>query len=137
MQNLISSIPGKKPKKIIPVRETVLFIVFNDAGDVLLEKRPPSGIWGSLYSFPEGDNPKELPSLTAAVTIQEESLLTLEPLRHTFSHFHLDITPVTVQGEPINAAAEPERWLWYPLDGSIEVGLAAPIKKIIKSLSAT
>jgi A/G-specific adenine glycosylase len=61
----------------------------------------------------------------------------LEPLRHTFSHFHLDITPVTVQGERTNAAAEPERWLWYPLDGSIEVGLAAPVKKIIKSLSAT
>ena len=134
---LISSIPGKKPKKIIPIRETVLFIVFNGAGDVLLEKRPPSGIWGSLYSFPEGDNPKELPSLTAAVTIQEDSLRMLEPLRHTFSHFHLDITPVTVQGEPTNAAAEPERWLWYPLDGSIEVGLAAPVKKIIKSLSAT
>jgi A/G-specific adenine glycosylase len=137
LQGLISSIPGKKPKKIIPVRDTVLFIVFNSAGDVLLEKRPPSGIWGSLYSFPEGNKPTEMPNLSAPVTIQADSLRTLEPQRHTFSHFHLDITPVTVQGEPTNAATEPERWLWYPLDGSVQVGLAAPVKKIIKSLSAT
>ena len=129
----MGSIPGKKPKKTIPVKETALFIVFNPAGEVLLEKRPPSGIWGSLYSFPEGDGPAQMPNLSS-VAIYSDSLQTLTPLRHTFSHFHLDITPVTAQGKPITVTSEPERWLWYPLDGSVEVGLAAPVKKIIKGL---
>jgi hypothetical protein len=37
----------------------------------------------------------------------------------------------------VRAAAEPSRWLWYPLDGSVEVGLASPVEKIIRSLKVT
>ncbi len=137
IRDLVRTIPGKKPKRILPVRETALFIVFNPAGEVLLEKRPPTGIWGSLYSFPETANPAQAPDLGPAVKLRAGPQQTLERLRHTFSHFHLDITPVIAHGEPRDAAAEPSRWLWYPLDGSVEVGLAAPVKKIIKSLTVT
>ncbi|MBL6805326.1 MAG: A/G-specific adenine glycosylase [Pseudomonadales bacterium] len=137
IRDLVKSIPGKKPKKTLPVRETALFIIVNPAGEVLLEKRPPSGIWGSLYSFPEAANPANPPDLGSAARINAGSLRMLERLRHTFSHFHLDITPVVAHGEPVGAAAEPSRWLWYPLDGSVEVGLASPVEKIIRSLKVT
>ena len=54
--NAIASYPGKKPKKALPVREVNMFIVRNTAGEVLLEKRPDSGIWGGLYSLPEQES---------------------------------------------------------------------------------
>ena len=48
--------PGKKPKKKIPTRQTYFTICVDSNGQVLLERRPPSGIWGGLWSFPEASN---------------------------------------------------------------------------------
>ena len=42
--------PGKKPKKVIPTRQTVMWLLENEAGDLLLERRPPSGCL--LYTSP-------------------------------------------------------------------------------------
>ena len=48
--------PGKKPKKKTPTRQTYFTICVDSQGQVLLERRPPSGIWGGLWSFPEASN---------------------------------------------------------------------------------
>ena len=67
--------PGKKPKKKIPTRDTHFIICVDSQGRVLLERRPPSGIWGGLWSFPEtshadtfpknhADNPTDIPEST-------------------------------------------------------------------------
>ena len=53
--------PGKKPKKKIPTRETYFIICIDSQGQVLLERRPPSGIWGGLWSFPEASNLYDFP----------------------------------------------------------------------------
>ena len=157
-----AEIPGKKPKKALPVKSVVMYIIQNDDGDVMLEKRPAQGIWGGLYSFPEYEQgpaqalaePKmtvdwvlhpaqakakaDKPGLLSGFPVTEvdsESVTELPPLRHTFSHYHLDITPVHSRFRGRHREfAEPQRYIWYPLDGSIEVGLAAPIKKLLARL---
>lgn len=136
-RGLVKEIPGKKPKKTIPVRKTVFLIVEDGAGSVLLEKRPAAGIWGSLYSFPESDDSYTL-SASAPAAVDSEAPAAeeqLPPLRHTFSHFHLDIMPVRLPAVRLNSSQEPGRWLWYPLDGSVEVGLAAPVDKLLRRLN--
>jgi len=45
--------PGKKPRKVLPVKHVAMMILRNKNGQVLLEQRPPSGIWGGLWSLPE------------------------------------------------------------------------------------
>ena len=45
--------PSKKPKKDIPVKSVQLLMLRDPAGDILLQQRPPQGIWGGLWSFPE------------------------------------------------------------------------------------
>ena len=73
--------PGKKPKKKIPTRETYFIICVDSQGRVLLERRPPSGIWGGLWSFPEAshadtlpknhaDNPTNIPESTGKGAIE-------------------------------------------------------------------
>jgi len=52
--------PGKKPKKITPVKTTIMLALANADGAYLLERRPPSGIWGSLWSLPEVGSDHEL-----------------------------------------------------------------------------
>ena len=137
-QDLLTSIPGKKPKKLMPVKSVTMFILQNEAGEILLEKRPPSGIWGSLFSLPEGTNSDQTPELghlNTAIRISADRKV-LPQIRHTFSHYHLDITPVLA---PVTTKAstvmDSQSWLWYPLDHSVEVGLAAPIKKLLNEIN--
>jgi A/G-specific adenine glycosylase len=61
---------------------------------------------------------------------------TWQPIRHTFSHFHLDITPMLITLEvPRDAVMEKDRWHWYDLANPGQLGLAAPVKKLLDALS--
>jgi len=129
-QNTIAQFPGKKPKKTVPVKATTLYMLQNPKREVLLEKRPPSGIWGGLWSLPENENPIPL-------KLDNKTRASWPILRHTFSHFHLDISPILVQARlGPGAVIDSNRWLWYPLDHSLEIGLAAPIKKLLSELQS-
>ena len=69
--------------------------------------------------------------LTAAIRLPQ--------VRHSFTHYHLDIFPLLIEAEPTTngaaGAADSDRWLWYPLNHSLEVGLAAPVKKLLSGLA--
>ena len=126
--------PGKKPKKTLPIKSIAMFILRDKNGAVLLEKRPPNGIWGSLYSLPEGDSAADMVTI-GHQTFSLSGANILESIRHTFSHYHLDITPIQLpEQNKLDQVAENDRWLWYPLDHSQKVGLAAPVKKLLTSL---
>lgn len=140
-QEKISEIPGKKPKKVLPIKTVTLYILRNAKNEILLEKRPASGIWGGLYSMPESEKTTDMPALRD-ITVDANSKLEHPLFRHTFSHYHLDITPVEYSAkENPQGITENRHLLWYPIDqdnlaSQTEVGLAAPIKKILKKLAA-
>ena len=56
--------------------------------------------------------------------------------RHTFSHYHLDITPchVTLKN-PDQCVMEDERIVWYNTSQPDRLGLAAPVKVILQNIS--
>ncbi len=131
-----SEFPHRKPAKALPVKSTHMLMWVTADGDVLLEKRPNSGIWGGLWSFPEFED--------RASAIEFCRLQSQAPkmhseqwgvVKHTFSHFHLQITPICIGIDAIpNAVMEPERWLWYSLNQPSVVGLAAPVKALLQTL---
>ncbi len=139
--------PGRKPKKAVPVRQTCMLALRDTQGRVLLERRPPTGVWGGLLSLPElGD--ADTPSHTDAggsVTPLESWLsrhrlkagseaFTVAKLRHTFSHFHLDIDVLALEIAPLpDAVMEPERFVWYN-GGTSTGGMAAPVTRILETL---
>ena len=132
--------PQKKPKKKIPEKTTVMVIPRLSVGSssqVLMEKRPPSGIWGGLWCFHEVSEPDKIDDLLAKLSLKSLSSQTLKEFRHTFSHFHLDITPVVIdcQQLAIKEINEPNQQKWYDLDQGLSVGLAASTQKLIKLLS--
>ncbi|HIL64108.1 MAG TPA: adenine DNA glycosylase [Porticoccaceae bacterium] len=138
--NLTASIPGKKPRKALPVKSVAMFILQNDAGEVLLEKRPPNGIWGSLWSLPEAADPKAVIDLQYP-GLELEAKRELTKIRHSFTHFHLEIIPVHLYArEKTGAVMDSQSWLWYPLNSSgktssREIGLAAPVKELLSTLA--
>ena len=128
--------PGKKPRKALPVRSTVFLVLRDTQGHVLLQQRPPSGIWGGLWCFPE------LPSLQVApdwcleqLGHAARSLESGAAFRHTFSHYHLDIQPLYAQldAQP-EAIMDAGDRLWYNVQRPPEIGLAAPVARLLASL---
>ncbi|MEH6387171.1 MULTISPECIES: A/G-specific adenine glycosylase [Pseudomonas] len=123
--------PNPRPKKVLPVRQCVMPMLVNPDGDVWLERRPDSGLWGGLWSPPQLDDLVGLEQLVERLGWQSAAPQALEPLRHTFSHFHLDIQPLVVRVEPGHAVTEPGQ-VWYNLRQPSRLGLAAPVKKLLK-----
>jgi adenine-specific DNA glycosylase len=66
-----------------------------------------------------------------------DSARVLAPLRHTFSHFHLDITPVLVRPSDAEAVMEGAPLLWYNIERPASVGLAAPVKRLLAACQAS
>ena len=88
-------LPTGRTKTSLPVRRIFFAVLENEQGEILLEKRPPAGIWGGLWSFPEYSSDTELVDwIKTRAVLVSEALTTLPQIRHSFSHFHLDITPV-------------------------------------------
>ncbi len=128
--------PGKKAKKILPVKSAQMLIIQDKHGDILLEKRPPTGIWSSLWVFPQiesGSDP--VAYCTDHLQLKTEIVEHWDSYRHTFSHYHFDIEPVLlrVRKQP-TAIGENERQLWYNLRNPAAIGLAAPVVKLLKNL---
>ena len=105
-------------------------------GSVLLVRRPPSGIWGGLWSFPEvepGVNIHHHISSRFGVSIRTRDQW--DVLRHSFTHFHLDITPVHAEVELSDARVmENPGSVWYNLNQPDARGLAAPVKRLLEKL---
>lgn len=128
--------PGKKPRKVLPVRDTVFLIVRDAAGDILLERRPPSGIWGGLWCFPELADTIEAGNWCLDRFGREPaSIAPGTAFRHTFSHYHLDIQPLQAQLDAVpTAIMAASDQLWYKVAQPQQIGLAAPVARLLATL---
>jgi len=129
-------LPSKRIKKILPVKKAIFTIIKNQKGEVLLEKRPPVGIWGGLWSLPECP-------IDQNVTIWIENQFGVRVsefeeknnLRHTFSHFHLDILPVEVTLKSISSVIKDnDEIYWYKPENKLSKGIATPVARLLQDL---
>lgn len=128
--------PGKKPRKDLPVRQVRMLLIRDPAGQVLLEQRPPTGIWGGLWGLPElamGDDP--LAWVRERFGQSPAAQQSLPDRRHTFSHFHLDIAPLQILlPEPGWLALEGPDRVWYNPAQPDARGLAAPVSRLLDEI---
>jgi len=128
--------PGKKPRKTLPVRMVQMIILHDPMGRVLLQQRPPAGVWGGLWSFPELalDESAEAwcAGVLGGVAASSENL---PARRHTFSHFHLDIHPRQILlTEPGCRVMEGADQVWYNPAQPDARGLAAPVSRLLQEI---
>ena len=137
----IAEFPGRKPRKSRPRRETVFMLLRDGRGRLLLERRPPSGIWGGLWGFPECARDSDIGAECRqrfALAVRGEARA-LPPLQHGFTHFDLDITPLLVEtesGARATHAMEGAETLWYNPHDPAPLGLAAPVARLMAELAA-
>jgi A/G-specific adenine glycosylase len=129
----VADYPQPRPRRDLPQRRTALLLLRRADGQVLLERRPPAGLWGGLWSLPEYSG-----AATALADwcrehygLSPQTVHGGEPFVHTFSHFRLEITPLEcrVQAAPTILDA-PDR-LWYNPADPARLGLAAPVRRLL------
>ncbi len=129
-----SQYPASKPRKKLPVKTTVMVLVELPSGEIYLEKRPATGLWGGLYSLPQLDSTDQLTAFLDQFgqRASQDTGTVMNPFRHTFSHFHLDIQPIRVKlvASTPGVAANNDA-IWYNPNQPTAVGLAAPVKKLL------
>lgn len=131
---LTSEIPASKPRANRPLRRRSMLVVQRPDGAVLLRRRPPTGIWAGLWSLPTLEDEESAGDWCGRVLgCSPQSQAELTPVRHGFSHFELEIRPIHL---PVNTSPaeirEGDEWRWH--DGAQDLGMPAPIRRLVESL---
>ena len=136
-QQRIEDFPGKRPRKALPKKSVRMLLVRDPDGAILLERRQTSGLWGGLWSLPEiAIDADPLDWCAAALQQQARVGRTLAGRRHSFSHFHLDIEPQEILlNNPVCGVLEGESRLWYNHRCPDNVGMAAPVARLLEEIA--
>jgi len=133
----LDELPGKKPKRAVPTVERFMLLLRDGAGRILLERRPPQGIWGGLWCLPEADGSE---TLAERFGLDPSDLEHLPQVEHRLTHRHLLITPLALCSEQVDEAPDgagsptPERELgWFHHRELANLGLPRPVQRILDS----
>jgi A/G-specific adenine glycosylase len=125
--------PQKKPSRPKPHKRT-LMLLHRCGEQVLLWRRPPSGIWGGLWSLPEVDG-------ASAVELWQQSFLSLtqmprsiqqDVIQHHFSHYSLDISLAIIELDALpSRVSDANNYTWVAVQDLDNYGLPTPVRKIL------
>ena len=128
--------PHKKPARAKPHKRT-LMLMHRHADSVLLWRRPPSGVWGGLWSLPEVDDERavELWQRSFLGLQQPPRLIQKKVIRHQFTHFSLDISLAIIELEELpEKIFDRDNYAWVEIDDLPNHGLPTPVRKLLASL---
>ena len=127
----VDELPGRGPKREIPRRQTRMLVIISN-GEVLLERRPPTGIWGGLWSFPELALEADIPAaIHLRLGLNVNSVRKLPTVDHGFTHFSLTIFPVEITLEKQPSRAMEPGTIWLNLEDAMAAAIPAPVKRIL------
>ncbi len=130
--------PHRAPRRSLPVKAVTMVMIRDPRGRILLQRRPPAGVWGGLWTFPECDGNDVSAWCRDRLGLSIRLHDRWQTLRHSFTHFHLDITPVdAVVLQAGERAMENNDMVWYNPDKPDERGLPVPVKRLLGQLRAT
>lgn len=136
-QSLVHVLPSPKPRKSIPEKNTTMLIL-HQGNQILLEKRPPSGIWGGLWSFPETDYTQDLVvHAKQRFGLDVETEQPLATLSHAFTHFKLHINPQPLMVVSKHTQLNESVNVWINIEDAIGAAIPTPVRKILLSLAKT
>jgi A/G-specific adenine glycosylase len=130
----VGELPAPRPRRQLPHKRTVMLVLAR-AGEILLEKRPPSGIWGGLWCLPETARKTDIEAYCLkrfgahVVEIDE-----LPPIAHGFTHFKLDIRPLRLRVSALTPQAAEPGVIWLSPEEAREAAIPAPVRRILAQL---
>lgn len=125
----------KKSKAVRREKDTVFLMIENQQGQFLMEQRAQQGLWGGLWIFPQVERTDQIDEYLQRLQFKVQELEKQQPFQHKFSHFDLNIQPVYCRGEQQNGIAETDNFCWYAPCSNKNLGMAAPVKKLLEELT--
>jgi A/G-specific adenine glycosylase len=137
-QGRIDEFPGRRPRRQVPTRSACFLIVSDRNRSILLQRRPPNGIWGGLWCFPEIANEATLPQTMAELGLRNYVMSgKMAPIPHTFTHFKLLMEPLCIEvGEQVTVVRETDAVCWYNSSEAPQLGLPMPVSRLLNALAA-
>ncbi len=133
-EHRVDALPSPRPRKPLPRREVRVLVLERD-GMVLLEQRPPLGIWGGLWSLPELPMDAEPASAIALrFGAGAGAVQALPPIAHGFTHFALTMHPLRLPAVDWPAGVRMPGIEWFTREAAIAAALPAPIRKLLQGL---
>lgn len=129
-EGTVDRLPERKPARALPMRKTIMLLLRDRAGRILLERRPPTGVWAQLWSLPEAEDADSARHRLG----NDIQLHALAPFTHTFSHYRLDVTPMTGIAAATRGIADAPDQCWLHPREAAALGLPAPVRKLIENL---
>ena len=132
-----TELPRAKPARPLPVRRTGFLILTNGTGEVLLERRPPAGLWGGLWAFPECPADGDPETYCRALGLEPLAMQRGHVFRHVFTHFRLEIHPIYMNVGHMNVreargqVMEDRGRVWYNRQRPVPLGLATPVATLL------
>ena len=136
-----AELPQRKLRRAIPERQVTLLVLL-DGRHVLLERRPPSGIWGGLLSLPELPEGAAVDAYVERVFGTQTALAAVSAVSsaptflHTFTHFRLHITPLLCHVRATPRAMEPGLH-WLDAVALRDAAVPTPVRRILDALDLT
>ena len=130
-----ADLPTPKPGKPLPERTTLMLLIEDTSGRVLLHRRPPAGVWASLWSLPEHQD------LSVArewferhVEGDFDAAQVGAAIAHGFSHYRLIIHPHRIANvRPRDVVGDNDQMRWAARTDLVAIGLPAPVRRLLES----
>ncbi|BBI98712.1 A/G-specific adenine glycosylase [Ferrigenium kumadai] len=130
----IAELPTPRPTKAVPERHTT-FLLLMSGRDILLEKRPSSGIWGGLWCPPQLDDGQGIVAdYLQRNGVEVSERVELEEFTHTFTHFKLHITPVLLQVAHKPMRVQQAGSVWLDVEEALRAAIPTPVRKMLENL---
>lgn len=129
---IVQELPSRKPATKVSDKTVHLLILRDDAGRVLLEKRPPTGIWGGLWCLPSAESIEDVKSTLGVSTVNP---ISLPPLEHRLSHIRMTLKAVLATAKDARQVRCSGQLSWFDRDQQKSLGLPKPITELLTKLS--
>ena len=129
----VDRLPTPRPRKVLRHREVVVLLI--EHGDrILLERRPPTGVWPGLLALPEIGVDDDVQSAVAKRTGVDAALIQhLSPITHAFTHFVLEMRPTRVVIDAPPRPMAESSFEWLARKANVCMALPAPIRRLLET----
>ena len=129
----VDDLPTPKPGKPLPERHALALLLCDASGRVLLQRRPPTGIWAALWSLPEHpDHDAARAWFAAHVGDGYDGAEALDAIAHGFTHYRLTLQPLAWREVALKAAVRDNVDLrWIDASDLAGLGIPAPVRTLL------
>ncbi len=130
----VEHLPTPRPRKTLPQRYSTFLLLRHD-NDILLEKRPDSGIWGGLWCPPQVESADDIAAYCMLhFGLDARHVEALSGFPHTFTHFRLHIAPLLVQVASKPSQVQESGRMWLDVEQALHAAIPKPVRRLLEEM---